>query len=59
MIGRGRPKKNMAKHDRVEVRLSREESKMLEFVCTKTGATKSEVLRNGLKMQYDYHKLVI
>lgn len=52
---RGRPVTDGAKSNRCEVRMTDEELEQLEYMIDKTGLTKTEVVRNALKM---YHNLV-
>lgn len=52
---RGRPPIDGSKKNRCEIRMTDEEVEQLEFMTDKTGLTKTEVVRNALKM---YHNLV-
>lgn len=47
---RGRPKKNNGKNKNFRVRLTEEEYKLLDILSKKTGKSKSDILRGGLKM---------
>ena len=46
---RGRPRKEVTKDTIVRVRLTEEEAKELEYMSSKTGRSKSDILRDGLK----------
>lgn len=47
---RDRPKKNNGKNKNFRVRLTEEEYKLLDILSKKTGKSKSDILRGGLKM---------
>jgi len=47
----GRPTNN-PKSERVGLRLSDEEIKMLDYCCKVLGLSKTEVIRNGIKEMY-------
>ena len=51
---RGRPKKEVSKGCRFELRLERDEIKILEYLSFVTEKSKSEILRDALKL---YHKI--
>lgn len=48
----GRPTDN-PKKGRFEMRTSEKEEDMLEFCCSKTGKSRAEIIRIGLKKVYD------
>lgn len=53
MNGRGRPKKDNAKTGQYRIRLSQDEEAKLARISEETGVSKADILRKGLKMQYD------
>lgn len=53
---RGRPKKFMPKTDRLEVRLSKEQLYWLNYVISRTGKNKTEVIADGLRTMYNLYK---
>lgn len=46
----GRPKKDITRNNRVEIRLTEEEMEELERCSAETGISKSEIMRNNLRM---------
>ena len=52
----GRPKKDDSKKNRHCIRLSDDEEKMLEFVAERTGKSKTDVFRDGLRTNYNLEK---
>ena len=50
---RRRYRKPGIKDDRLEVRLSREDLSMLDYLSYETGLSKSDIIRRGLKIQYN------
>jgi hypothetical protein len=52
----GRPKKNDSKGERCMLRLSKEESDQLTLMSIESGLSKSQLLREGLKMRLNVHK---
>lgn len=55
---RGRPKKDGAKTKRITIRLTEKEFGMLEYLCSKTKLSKTEVLLKGLEMYSNWVKSV-
>lgn len=53
---RGRPKEFLAKRDRLEVRLTKEQVYWLNSLVDKTGKTKTDIVMEGLKKLYDSSK---
>ena len=51
----GRPTDNPKRHE-TRIRMSDEDIKMLEFCCEKTGLTKAEVIRRGIREVYEQVK---
>ena len=56
MATRGRPKKEEARKSTFLVRLSDEDMKMLEYASEKTGKTKAEIVRDGIRAKYNLAK---
>lgn len=56
VAARGRPKKDDARKNTFVVRLSDEDAKMLEYASGKTGKTKSEIIRDGIRAKYNLAK---
>lgn len=53
----GRPKKEVVKENRVEIRLDKEELELLDFCCSKLSKSRSEILRMGInKIYISLHK---
>lgn len=50
---RGRYGKKSPKTEGMFIRLSREEIEQLEFISTKTGKSKSDVIRDGIRIKYN------
>lgn len=48
----GRPTADPKKHE-TRIRMSDEDVKMLEICCQKTGLTKAEVIRQGIRVIYE------
>lgn len=53
---RGRPKKDNSRCRICKARLTDEEMKMLEYLYAETGQSVSDILRAGIKMQYNLEK---
>ena len=53
---RGRPVKDGSKRCRQQIRMTDEQSDMLDYICDMTGKTKTEVLLEGLRMQHNMVK---
>ena len=53
MVKRGRPIKPDAKRDGMNIRLSSDENKMLWEIAEKTGKTRTDVLVDGLRREYE------
>ena len=53
---RGRPKSFMTKSDRLEVRLSKEETYWLNFLTNESDKTKSQIISEAIKKLYDENK---
>jgi hypothetical protein len=53
---RGRPVTGKAKSDFCGVRLSREQQEMLDYVAKTKGLTRTDVILEGLKAQYNLCK---
>ena len=47
---KGRPRKDVRKSERVEVRLTPEELEELDEICAMDGKTRSEMIKCGLRM---------
>ncbi len=48
----GRPTDN-PKNERVGIRLSDEERKMLDYCCSVLGLSKTDVIRQGIRQMYE------
>ena len=55
---RGRPKKNGAKTKSITIRVTEEDFGMLEYLCSRTKLSKTEVLLKGLEMYSNWVKSV-
>ena len=44
------------KDNRIEIRITEEEYEMLQEMKREFGASSSDILRKGLRIQYDMHK---
>lgn len=53
---RGRPKSEGTKQKRIDIRLTENEYSMLEFVCDEIGITKTEAVREALRIYYNLKK---
>lgn len=53
---RGRPRKENPGIKQVNLRLTRDEQEMLDFICYKTGKSRTDILKEGLKMEYNLTK---
>lgn len=53
---RGRPKSVLTKSDRLEIRLSKEQSYWLRCIMNKTEKTKSQIVIEAIKMMYESNK---
>ena len=49
----GRPKKDVARTERVDTRLTKEEVEKLNYCCEVLGSTKAEVVRIGIDKVYN------
>lgn len=47
----GRPTDNPKKHE-TRIRMSDEDIKILEYCCKATGRTKSDIIREGIRVVY-------
>lgn len=50
---RGRPAKGPVRSKRLEVRLSEEESEMLEFIIRHKGSSKTNIISDAIRTQYN------
>lgn len=50
---KGRPPSKNPKNIDTRIRLSEQEASMLEFCSVKTGLTKADIIRKGIKKIYD------
>ena len=55
---RGRPKKDGAKTKRITIRVTEEDFGKLEYLCSRTKLSKTEVLLKGLEMYSNWVKSV-
>lgn len=55
---RGRPKKYLAKNERMEIRLDPNEVYKLESAAELKGVSKTEIMRRALKYYYDVMEYV-
>lgn len=55
--GRGRPSEDGGRYNRLNVRLSDEEIKMIDYIAEKSDETKSEMIRNAIRMRYRLEKM--
>ena len=55
---RGRPKKNGAKTERMQIRLTKEQCSTLSYLCSRTKLSKSEILGKGLEMYSNFIKSI-
>lgn len=55
-MSRGRPFKEDAKRKTIKMRVGLEELKMLAYLSSKSGDSYSDILRKGLRMQYNFKK---
>lgn len=53
MKTRGRPPKEDSKADQYRLRLNKEDRSMLEHLSVESGMSMSEILRRGLRIQYN------
>ena len=53
---RGRPCKDESRSERISLRLSKDEFEKLAFLSEKTHVSASDILRNGIRLQYNIHK---
>lgn len=53
MKKRGRPLVGGGKNIKIQVRLSAEDAARIGYVREKTGKTTSEIVREGIRMQYN------
>lgn len=49
----GRPYEDISRKGRLEIRTSEQDLEMLEFCVKKTGKTKAEIIREGIKKMHD------
>lgn len=59
MDKRGRPAKEDGKTKTLKVRLTDSEEEKLLYLSMETGRTKSEIIRDGLKMVYNLQRFVL
>lgn len=52
MSSRGRPTEDPKRHE-TRIRMSDEDVKLLQICCEKTGLTKAEVIRQGIREVYN------
>lgn len=50
---RGRPKKYRAKNVCVSLKISEEEAANLDYACKKTGKSRAQMLRDGLRKEIE------
>lgn len=55
---RGRPKKDDAKTERMQIRLTEEQFNTLLYLCSRTKLSKSEILGKGLEMYSNFVKSI-
>ena len=55
---RGRPKKDGAKTERMQIRLTKEQCNTLSYLCSRTKLSKSEILGKGLEMYSNFIKSI-
>ena len=55
---RGRPKKDGAKNKSITIRVTEEDFGKLEYLCSRTKLSKTEVLLKGLEMYSNWIKSV-
>lgn len=56
-MGRGRPLKEIGKKNwYISLRFDNESRRMLVYLMEKTGESKANVIRNALKMYYNFKK---
>ena len=53
---RGRPCKDEGRSKVISLRLSMDEASKLVYLSEKTGMSVSDILRNGIRLQYNIHK---
>lgn len=53
---RGRPRKEDGKNSACTFRLSKKEVEDLDEMCKKTGKTRADIVREGLRIQYNLFK---
>lgn len=53
---RGRPPIKSPRNDGYRLRLNAEEREMLNYLADETGLNASEILRSGIKIQYNIQK---
>ena len=53
MAGHGRPPSDDPKIHNFQIRLSKTDADKLEFCCKKTGKTKAEIIRMGIRNIYE------
>lgn len=44
------------KEERLDIRITKGDREMLDYICYQTGKSKSEIVREALKMQYELAK---
>ena len=53
----GRQKKDSDKSVQCHIRITEEERRQMEEMCVAQGKSLSDILRNGIRMQYNLHKI--
>ena len=53
---RGRPPKEGSKHNRIFTRIGEKDGAMLEYLVSRTGLSMSDIIRNGIRIQYNMQK---
>lgn len=45
------------KNKDIKIRVSEKDLEMIDYICAQTGKTASEILRNGVRIQYNLEKV--
>lgn len=53
---RGRPLKEGSRHGQYRLRISDKDAEMLDYMATKKGLSKAEIIRNSLRTYYNLVK---
>ena len=53
---RGRPRKDGARRNRVQIKMSDEELEMFQYVCNEEGENMTNAFLNAIKMKYELLK---